>query len=339
MVKSDGYGHGAVVAARAAVAGGATWLGVYTPDEALALRRAGVDDPLLVVGWSPPITLPDLLAANVDVTALDEDGLRAARDAAALRGTRIRVHVKVDTGLGRLGVRRDTLPAMAAVLGEARDHVHVAGIYTHFADAEGDAGFTREQHRRFLDAVDLLRPVSPGALLHTCGSAAILSFPEMHHDLVRLGIALYGYPPAALPEIQLRPAMTVVARVAQVKTVPAGESVGYGRTWWARSERRIATVAIGYGQGLPRALSNHGHLVINGHRCPIAGIVNMDQVTVDVSEASGVAVGDIALVFGERDGLRLGADEVASLCATIPHEVLCGVTASVPRVAVGDPGA
>jgi alanine racemase len=197
-----------------------------------------------------------------------------------------------------------------------------------------DDEFTREQHQRFLEAVEQLRPVAPDALLHACGSAAILNYPEMHHDLVRLGIALYGYAPRDRPvDVQLRVAMSVFARVAQVKTVDTGESVGYGRTWWARSPRRIATVGMGYGQGLPRALSNRGQLLLGGRRCAIAGIVNMDQVTVDVTDADTVAVGDVAMLFGEQAGIRLGADEVADTIGSIPHELLCSIAASVPRVA------
>ena len=337
MVKSDGYGHGAETAARAALAGGATWLGVYTPHEALALREAGIDARLLVVGWSPPSVVPALVAHDVDFTVFDAGGARAARDAASREGN-ARIHIKIDSGLGRLGARPESLGELVDALRDASGAVEVVGIFTHFADAEGDPDFTREQHRRFLDAVQRFRPVAPDALLHTCGSAAILNFPEMHHDLVRLGIAMYGYAPRELqPPVQLRPVMSVFARVAQVKTVDKGESVGYGRTWWAPAQRRIATVAIGYGQGLPRNLSNHGQLVVGGHRCTIAGTVNMDQVTLDVTDAGPVEPGDVALFFGEHGGVRLGADEVAALAGTIPHEVLCGVAARVPRFVTGGP--
>lgn len=335
MVKSNGYGHGMEVAAQAALDAGAAWLGVYTPDEALALRAAGFDGPLLVAGWSPLATHAALIEARADMAVFDAAAVGAVAATAAAAGLRARIHVKIDTGLGRLGVRVETLPALIDALRRARDHVDVAGLFTHYADAEGDAEFTATQHRRFLEAAVALRPVAPDALLHTSGSAAILNFPEMHHDLVRLGISFYGYAPSGLePAFELRPAMSVLARVAQVKTVAAGESVGYGRTWWARQPRRIATVAIGYGQGLPRALSNRGQLVIRGVRCPIAGTVNMDQVTVDVSDAGVVEAGDEAMFFGVRDGVRLGADEVAALAGTIPHEVLCSVAAWVPRLAV-----
>jgi alanine racemase len=329
MVKANGYGHGITIAARAALDGGASWLGVYTPQEALGLRAAGFDAPILVVGWSPPATLDDLATSGVDVSVVDAEGIRAVA-AAAAAGRRPRVHLKIDTGLHRLGALPETLESLVDAMGDAGNRVEVAGIFTHFADAGEDPGFTIAQHGRFLEAVEALRPVAPDALLHTSGSAAILAHPAMHHDLVRAGIAFYGYPPVPGPA-SLRPAMNVFCRVAQVRTVPQGESVGYGRTWRAETPRRIATATIGYGQGLPRALSNRGHLGIRGRRCPIVGIVSMDQVGVDVSDVDGVAAGDTAMFIGERDGIRIGADEVGGLTGTLPHEILCGVSEGIPR--------
>ncbi|MGA8415961.1 MAG: alanine racemase [Candidatus Dormiibacterota bacterium] len=328
MVKSNGYGHGITIAARAALDGGASWLGVYTPDEALLLRAAGFDAPVLVVGWSPPATLDALIGAGVDVSVLDADGLRAVAHAAA--GHRPRIHLKIDTGLHRLGTQPESVDSLTSAVRDAGHRVEVAGIFTHFADAGEDAAFTVTQHGRFLEAVAALRGVAPEALLHTSGSAAILAHPAMHHDLVRVGIAFYGYPPVPVPE-SLKLAMHVFGRVAQVRTVEPGESVGYGRTWRAASTRRIATVTLGYGQGLPRALSNRGHIGIRGSLCPIVGIVSMDQVGVDVSDVDGAVAGDAAMFIGERDGIRIGADRVADLAGTLPHEILCGISEGIPR--------
>ncbi len=328
MVKANGYGHGITIAARAALEGGATWLGVYTPQEALSLRAAGFDARVLVVGWSPPATLDDLIAADIDVSVLDPEGLRAV--AAAAAGRRPRVHLKIDTGLHRLGALPEAVESLADAVRDAGDRVEVAGIFTHFADAADDVGFTVTQHGRFLEAVEALRPVAPDALLHTSGSAAILAHPAMHHDLVRAGIAFYGYPPVPGPA-SLRPAMSVFCRVAQVRTVARGESVGYGRTWRAEAARLIATATLGYGQGLPRALSNRGHVAIRGRRCPIVGIVSMDQVGVDVSDVDGVTAGDAAMFIGEHGGIRIGADEVGELTGTLPHEILCGISEGIPR--------
>ncbi len=331
MVKSNGYGHGIAIAARAAIEGGATWLGVYTPQEALSLRAAGFDTRVLVVGWSPPATLDALIAARVDVTVLDTAGLHAVASAAA--GRRPRVHLKIDTGLHRLGALPEAVESLADAVRDAADRIEVAGIFTHFADAAEDVGFTVTQHARFLEAVEALRAVAPGALLHTSGSAAILAHPAMHHDLVRAGIAFYGYPPVPGPA-SLRPAMSVFCRVAQVRAVAPGESVGYGRTWRAETARLIATATLGYGQGVPRALSNRGHMAIRGRRCPIVGIVSMDQVGLDVSDVDGVAAGDTAMFIGEHAGVRIGADEVGELTGTLPHEILCGISEGIPR----DPG-
>ena len=328
MVKSNGYGHGISIAARAALEGGATWLGVYTPQEALSLRASGFDARMLVVGWSPPATLDDLIAAGVDVSVLDTDGLRAV--AASAAGRRPRVHLKIDTGLHRLGALPEAVESLADAVRDAGDRVEVAGVFTHFADAAEDVGFTVTQHARFLEAVEALRPVAPDALLHTSGSAAILAHPAMHHDLVRAGIAYYGYPPVPGPA-SLRPAMSVFCRVAQVRTVARGESVGYVRTWRAETARLIATATLGYGQGLPRALSNRGHVAIRGQRCPIVGIVSMDQVGVDVSDVDGVTAGDTAMFIGEHGGIRIGADEVGELTGTLPHEILCGISEGIPR--------
>lgn len=330
MVKSDGYGHGAVTVARAAHAAGATWLGVYTPDEALALRAAGITGRVLVTGWSPPATVRETLAHDVDLSICSLDDVRVILEAAPARPAR--VHVKLDTGMGRLGLREEQIDSLASALRDAGGRLEVAGIFTHFAESD-DQEFTTVQHERFVDWAARLRSVAPDALLHTANSEAIITAPETQHDIVRVGIATYGYISASRDVLaSLRPVMTLRARVAQVKRVPAGEPIGYGRTWSAPTDRWIATVAAGYGQGVPRLLSNSGQLVVNGHRVPIVGTVSMDQVMVDVTDVMPVAAGDVAMVFGDRDGVRLGADEVAALSGTISYEVLTGVPQAVARV-------
>jgi len=335
MVKSNGYGHGLQLAAEGALLGGASWLGVYHAGEAAALRAAGVQTPILVVGATSAAEKAWLVGAEVDVTVIDPDELPVVASAARSAGRRARAHLKVDTGLNRLGARPERWGDLRTMAGAHRADVAVRGVFTHFADADApDLAFAEEQHRRFLQAAALLRDVAPDALLHCAGSAAILRMPHTHHDLVRLGIAMYGYAPPCTEPPPLRVAMTVLARVVQVKTVDPGDTVGYGRTWRAVRPARIATVALGYGQGLRRSLSNGGNVLIGGARCPIAGIVSMDQIGVDVSHVDGVVPGDEAAVFGERDGARLGADELADLSGTIPHEILCAVPADLPRVAV-----
>jgi alanine racemase len=339
MVKADAYGHGVVDASRAFLAGGATWLGVALPGEALELRRQGVEAPILVVGWSHPDTHRALIDADVDLTIPDLASITAVRAAAAGAGRPARVHLKVDTGMNRQGVRSQHVLDALGHIRQAAPHLQLTGVFTHFADADGaDPRVTERQHERFLPAVAAARDLAPGALVHCCNSAAALRFADMRHDAVRPGIALYGYLPTNCPGIAVEPAMTVRAVVTHVKTVPAGESVGYGCTWTAPRDTRVATVAAGYADGVHRAQSNRGTVLVQGVRCPIVGTVSMDQVTVDVSRADGVAVGDDVIILGGHGAQKLGADEVAAAEGTIAYEVLCAVSARVPRRAVAEPG-
>ena len=335
MVKADAYGHGVVTAVRAFREGGATWFGVALPGEALELRRAGIDAPVLVVGWAHPDAHRAMIDAGVDLTIADEESLPAIRAAAERAGRPARVHLKVDTGMNRQGVRPEHVPALLAQLVAADPHLHLAGVFTHFADADAaDPAPTERQHEGFLAVLDAVRDVRPEVLVHCANSAAALRFPHMRHGAVRPGIALYGYLPDHCPPLAVRPAMTVSAVVTHVKTVRAGETVGYGRTWTASRDTRVATVAAGYADGVHRAQSNRGSVLADGVRCPIVGVVSMDQLTVDVSAAHGVQVGDAVIIFGGQGEQRLGADEVAAVEGSISYEVLCAVSARVPRRAL-----
>lgn len=336
MVKANGFGHGSVTAARAALAGGAGWLGVSSAEEAEALRDAGIEAPMLVTGWPHPARVAALVRAGVDLTVYDIDTLDAVIAGAREAGTAARAHLKIDSGMGRLGARPETVAGLCSQLAAQRSLVRLCGVFTHFADAEDDDDFTGEQHQRFLELAEVALEVAPDALLHTANSAATLARPQTWHDLVRPGIALYGYPPVDVGGVRLRPAMSVVARVSQVRTVPTGETVGYGRTWRAQRPTRIATVTAGYADGVLRSLSNRGAVLVGGHRCPVVGRVSMDQTTVDISETDGVRPGDEAVLFGERDGIRLDAGEVAAMAGTIANEVLCAVPSRVPRVTLGE---
>lgn len=336
MVKSNGYGHGLLLAAEGAVRGGASWLGVYHAGEAFALREAGHTLPILIVGPTAPVMMQRAVEADVDLTLSDPAEIPALVSAARGCGRTGRVHLKIDTGLNRIGVSHERAAELSASLHAAGGALKIAGIFTHFADADAqDLGFAHEQHRRFLEAAGQLREAAADALLHAAGSAAILRLPEAHHDLVRLGIAMYGYPPPHTQAPPLRLAMTVLGAVVQVKTVAAGDTVGYGRTWTAPRASRIATVSIGYGQGVRRDLSGRGHVAIRASRCPIVGTISMDQLTVDVSDVEGVAVGDEAMILGTQGDVRIGADEVAAIIGTIPHELICAVPSDMPRVVVG----
>ena len=254
MVKSNGYGHGIRLAAEAAIAGGATWLGVASSTEALDVSSFGV--PVLIVGRGDPGSHEALVGDGIETTVYDDEGVETLASAAASVGRRARAHVKVDTGMGRLGVGLDRLGDLLRVLGKYSSDVEIAGVFTNFADSDAtDLGFTEQQHDRFVAAVDDVRAVAPDTLAHCSNSGAILRAPHMHHDLVRPGIALYGYAPdTAAGVVKLRLAMTMLAPITQVKTVDAGTPVGYGRTWTAPRRTRVATVAAGYADGvLPRS--------------------------------------------------------------------------------------
>jgi alanine racemase len=328
MVKAGAYGHGGPPAARALLDGGATWLGVALPGEALELHRAGIAAPILVVGWSPPDTHQALVEAGIDITVSDPGGVAAVVAAAQRARERARVQLKIETGMHRQGIDPADLPRVLAHVAAEEAHVRLTGVFTHMADADGDdPTHTERQHQRFLPAAAVVTELAPDALVHCANSAAALRFPHMRHGLVRPGIALYGYPPTNGPPLAVEPAMSVRALVTHVQTVAEGESVGYGCTWTAPRDTRVATVAAGYADGVHRAQSNRGSVVLGGHRCRILGRVSMDQISVDVSHLDAVAAGDVATLLGPE----LPADEVAAAEGTVSYEVLCAVSARVPR--------
>jgi alanine racemase len=336
MVKSNGYGHGLRLAADAAIDGGASWLGVASSVEALELVATGAR--VLIVGRADPGSHDALLAAGVHTTVYDREGIDVSAAAARRVGTRARVHLKVDTGMGRLGVQPDEVTEIVGALGTRADDLELVGVFTNFADSDApDFSYTERQHDCFLAAVAAVRAVAPHALAHCSNSGAILRAPHMHHDVVRPGLALYGYAPdVARDVVDLRIAMTMVAPVTQVKTVGAGTPVGYGRTWTATRTTRVATIAAGYADGVLRAQSNRGVVLIGGCRRPIVGRVSMDQLCVDLGDgregADEVRPGDDAVLFGEQAGVRLGADEVGAAAGTIEREVLTAVPDRIPRV-------
>lgn len=334
VVKAAGYGHGAVPSARAAVEAGASWLGVHTAGEAEELRAGGVAAPILVLG---PVTGGEwerAAAADAEVTVWAEAGLRAAV-AAGVRG----LHIKIDTGMGRLGVHPSEAPALAdaaVALGAP-----VTGVMTHFATAdetEGpNAGFMREQLTRFRSSVRQMRDRFPDALVHAANSAATLREPDARLDMVRCGIALYGCSPFGDDALvrDLRPVMSVVSSIASIKTVHSRDSVGYGRTWRAARGTRIGLVPVGYADGYARALGNRAHVLVAGRRVPVVGTVSMDQLTIDLGPESTEAVGEPVVLLGADGDERVTAEELAGLRGTIGYEVVCGIGARIPRVLVG----
>ncbi len=338
MVKANGYGHGMVAAARAALAGGSDWLGVSSITEGLEIRASGIDAPILNVGWTPGRDMELAADAAIDVTVFTPEAVDAADKAGRRLGRPVHVHWKFDTGMGRLGTPAPLVEQMSAALRDAAN-VHVSWLFTHFSSADAPAlEATHLQHRRFLEHVAQVRSWLPDALLHCANSAALLRLPETHHQMTRPGIALYGYPPAHCEGVVvLRPALTFKTLVTQVKRVAAGTTVGYGGTWSAPVDSLVATLAAGYADGFDRRNGVGGRVLVNGVVCPVVGRVSMDQAAADVSAVDGVVAGTEVTILGPGAGGEVDASAVAERIGTIPNEVLCAVAARVPRVAVSRP--
>lgn len=348
VVKADGYGHGMVPTARAALAGGATWLGVCTLDEALELRRDGITAPVLAWLVAPGMPLHDGVAADVDLSAASLTQLDELVTAAQLVGRPARVHLKIDTGLARNGCTPAEWPALveAAAKVEAAGQVEVVGIWSHFvyADAPGHETVDR-QLAGFTDALTVAgrAGLSP-RYRHIANSAATLTRPDTHFDLVRPGIAVYGLSP--LPRDPdgaylhgLRPAMTARARVTLTKRVPAGQGVSYGHTYVTERETTLALVPLGYADGVPRHASNVGPVRLGGRTRTVAGRVCMDQIVLDCGD-DPVAEGDVAVLFGAGDDGGPTADDWAEVVGTINYEIVTRFGSTrVPRRYDGTAGA
>ncbi|GAA5347045.1 alanine racemase [Planifilum fimeticola] len=336
VVKADAYGHGAVPVARAALSAGADCLAVAFLDEALELRAAGVSAPILVMGYTPPRAVGEAIRNNITLTVYSEEVVEALGRQAAREGKSVDVHVKVDTGMGRLGLLEEEMSAFLRHLARF-PHLRIGGLFTHFACAdESDKGYTRFQYRRLLGFVDRLREAGADApLIHCSNSAAAIDLPEYGHSLVRLGISMYGYYPSEEVNrraVRLKPALTLKTRIVRLKRPPAGTGISYGKTVTVDGSRWIATVPIGYADGLSRRLSNRGSALVRGRRVPIVGRVCMDQTMLDVTEAMPAAVGDEVVLYGRQGDEVISVDEVARLLDTISYEVTCAVGRRVPRV-------
>jgi alanine racemase len=339
VVKADGYGHGAVPVARAALKAGATWLAVAVVEEGEALRKAGIAAPILLLAEPPVEAMAEALAQNLTPTLYTAEGVEAAAKAATHGRSPIPVHLKVDTGMHRVGASSEDLVDVARGVEEAHG-LRVEGLWTHLAVAEepADDGFTIEQLRRFEDARDRLAAagIHP-ELLHAANSAGTIAHPAARYDMVRCGISVYGYCPgkALDARVELRPAMSLKARVSFVKKLGAGERVSYGLRYALPGPADLVTVPLGYDDGVRRRLAARGaDVLINGHRCPMAGTVTMDQFLVDCGPSSGVTPGDEVVLIGRQGDHEITADHWAELLHTISYEIVCGVGPRVPRVYV-----
>jgi alanine racemase len=354
VVKADAYGHGDVDVARAAMEAGASWLAVALVEEGMRLRQAGISAPVLLLSEPPLDAMSDTVGARLTPTLYTLEGVAALSDAAAaLRGTAdgpVAVHVKVDTGMHRVGVNPEGAADLVAAV-TAAEHLHLQGLWTHLAVADersDDAvSFTAGQLRRFDEVrAELARGGVVPDLLHAANSAGALAHPAARLDMVRCGITLYGEPPApalapmlASAGSELRPVLSLRARVAMVRDLRAGERLSYGRVAALPHDARVATIPIGYADGVPRQLfSGGGTVLIGGRRCPLAGTVTMDQIIVDCGPGAAVAPGDDVVLIGRQGVEQLSAGDWAETIGTISYEVLCGIGARVPRLVIGERG-
>jgi alanine racemase len=337
VVKADGYGHGAEGCAGAALAGGATRLAVATALEAEAVTAAVGDAvPLLAMGALSPEEAEIALGAGAEVGIWSE-GFRwlvAARARAA--GRPARVHVKLDTGMGRLGTF-DPEEALALARAAAADpDLELAGVWTHFATADepgADDGYFEAQLARFDVFVAAVKAEFPDVVAHAANSAAVFREPRSHHDMARCGVAVYGLDPfqGDPAERGLRPALSLRSYVAAVKRFPAGQSAGYGRSWRAPADTWVGVVPVGYGDGVRRALSNRAEVLVGGERRPVVGTISMDNLTIDLGPEATVEAGAEVVLIGAQGGEEIRAEELAAQLGTINYEITCGVSPRVPR--------
>ena len=335
VVKAAGYGHGAVPVARAALAGGAQWLCVAAAAEARELREAGLDAPVLVMGALSAQEAGVALGAGAEVVAWREAFVAALERRVADAAGPVRVHVKLDTGMGRLGTRDPREARAVAERVAGAEGLELAGAMTHFATADerGDDFFAR-QLERFADFAGALRADHPGILCHAANSAAVLRDPAAHFDLARCGIAIYGLDPfdSDPSEHGLEPALELRSYVADLKPCAPGESTGYGRRFVAERPTVLGVLPIGYGDGWRRGLSGAADALVGGRRRPLVGTVSMDNVAVDLGPEPAVGPGEEAVLIGARGGERILAEEVARRLGTINYEVTTGLLPRAARV-------
>jgi len=334
VVKADGYGHGADGCASAAVDGGATRLAVATAGEAEQIGRRFQHVPLLTMGALTVEEVDAAFSAGSELAVWREDFRRLVADRARAHGHRARLHVKYDSGMGRLG-NRDPGEVLDLARACAEDpDLELAGIWTHFATAdEPDSDYFDEQLRRFEEVATAVKAEHPQVTVHAANSAAVLRDKRSHFDMARCGVAIYGLDPFQRDPAEhgLRPALTLRSHVADVKRFPAGASAGYGQKWRAPVDTWVGVVPLGYGDGVRRALTNNADVLIRGRRRPLVGTVSMDNITIDLGPETEVEPGDEAVLIGRQDGEQILAEEIAERLGTINYEVTCAISPRVPR--------
>ncbi len=336
VIKADAYGHGMVPVARALAAAGATMFGVFFLDEAVQLREAGISQEILVMGTSwvgqELAAIENRLTLTVDTV----ECIRSLESATRSRSASIPVHLKVDTGMARLGVRWNSMESLLHALRNAKG-ICLKGVFSHLSSAEeSDTAFTQKQIRRFEHS---LSAVHESGLecgeIHFANSAGLLYFDSLQHWSARTGIALYGYyPDPRRTPIALKPALSLKSRVGAIRSIEAGEPVGYNRKYHAARNMRLTTLCIGYADGFNRGLGNHSSVIIRDKLAPVIGAVSMDMIAVDLTDLPEVSEGDEVIILGSSAHCRVAADDWAGTLKTVPYEVLCAIAARIPRIYV-----
>ena len=338
VVKSNAYGHGAPEVARAAISSGADMLAVANFEEALELRRAGIAAPILTLGYLPAQAIPRAIKHDITVTLYDSEQAQQYQAAAGANNGKLSVHIKVDTGMGRLGALPADAEALCRRVG-ALPTFQLEGIYSHFSSADADSQYTALQLSRFCD---LLRRMERNGFhfqfVHAANSAALLTQPDSHFNLVRPGLMLYGLNPLAdgVGPDWLKPAMTWKTTIAQLKTLPAGSAVGYGNTYLTQGRERIAVLPVGYADGLRRSPQTWREVLVHGRRAPLVGRVSMEKTTINVSQIAGVQAGDEVVLLGRQGDEEISAEEIAGWIGSISYDVVTAIAPRVPRTFMRD---
>ena len=339
VVKANAYGHGMIKIAQQAVKSGADMLGVARINEGIKLREAGIDLPVLIFGFTHQSCALKLIQYDLTQTVFSLKNAETLSEAAQACGKKIKVHLKLDTGMGRLGFWSEKIDGIVneIILTAGLAGLEIEGLYTHFAGADGrNKAYTQRQYNLFLDLLNRLRLKGfQVPIRHAANSAAIIDLPETYLDMVRAGIMIYGlYPSDEVRRdcVNLKPVMALKSRVTHVKRVPAGFKVSYGSTYEAIKPTVIATVSIGYSDGLNRLLSSKGHMLLHGCKAPIAGRVCMDMTMLDAGNIPDVRAGDEVMVFGEQGDSSITVDQIAKTTSTINYEVVTGISGNLPRI-------
>lgn len=342
IVKADAYGHGVMEVAKTLLANGVTRLAVSMLDEAIQLRKVGIEVPILILSYTDPRRSEEIIQNDVTQAVFSHDLANALSDASIKLGKNVKIHIKIDTGMTRVGF----MPGYSAIKNVIEisklPGIIIEGLFTHFASAdESDKSYTYMQFERFMSICNELNRIGLYIpMKHVANSAAIIEFPEMHLDMVRPGLILYGMYPSGevdYTKLDLRPAMTLKANVTFVKEVESGTCISYGRIFSTQRQSKIATIPIGYADGYTRLLNNKGKVLINGEEAPVVGKICMDQCMVDVTDMeSEVKVGDEAVLFGRQGNREIKVEEVAAQVGTINYEIVSIIGKRIPRVYLQD---